>query len=170
MATSPAGRITRSRVADTIVDYGTLADLRYQLRRFERVREVAAREAGVEPQQYLALLQIKGLEDRGGATIGTLAERLQIHHHAAVQLVDRLVRRGMADRHRAGGDRRQVVVRQRPAGEAVLRRLASYSVTELKTEGPELVASLRRLVRKSSRNGWRAGTARSTGKARVKHG
>lgn len=157
MTISHAARSARGDVGRNTLDYATLADLRYQLRRFERVREVAAREAGVEPQQYLALLQIKGWEGRGGATIGTLAERLQIHHHAAVQLVDRLVRRGMADRQRAGRDRRHVAVRLRPAGEAVLRRLASYSVAELRIEGPELVASLRRLVKRSVTNGRPAG-------------
>lgn len=158
MAT-PRARAAGRRLGDEIVDYATLADLRYQLRRFERLREVAARAAGVEPQQYLALLQIKGLERHRAATIGALAERLQIHHHAAVQLVDRLMRRGMAARQRADGDRRHVVVRLRPAGQAVLRRLATYSIAELKTEGPELVASLRRLVKRSATNAGRAGAA-----------
>jgi hypothetical protein len=46
------------------VDYETLADLRYHVRRFLRVREDAARAAGVEPQQYVLLLQIKGFELR----------------------------------------------------------------------------------------------------------
>ena len=61
-------------------DYRALADLRYQIRRFLRVREVAARTAGVEPQQYLVLLQIKGLEGHEVATMSVLAERLQIRH------------------------------------------------------------------------------------------
>lgn len=135
------------------VDYQTLADLRYQIRRFLRVREVAARRAGVEPQQYLLLLQVKGLEGRAAATIGTLAERLQIQHHAAVQLVNRLARRGMVERRREGRDRREVVVRLRRAGERVIGLLAGYSVAELRTEGPVLMSSLRRLFVRSTRDG-----------------
>ena len=135
-----------------------LADLRYQIRRFLRSREVAARAAGIEPQQYLLLLQVKGLQGRSPATIGALAERLQIHHHATVQLVDRLVRGGMIERRRGGRDRREVLVTLRPAGEAVLRRLALFSLAELKTEGPALTASLRRLLAKSTRNGTRPRT------------
>jgi DNA-binding MarR family transcriptional regulator len=141
----------RSRTVADLLDYPALADLRYQLRRFIRVREVAARRAGVEPQQYLALLQIKGLEGRHPATIGALSERLQIRHHAVVQLVDRLVGQGLAARERTDRDRREVVVRVRPAGEKVLRRLARQSVDELATEGPRLLALLTRLVRRPSR-------------------
>jgi len=128
------------------VDYQTLAELRYHIRRFLRVREDAARLAGVEPQQYQLLLQVKGLVGRGPATIGALAERLQIRHHATVQLVDRLVDNRMARRRRAESDRRGVVVELTPRGEAVLRRLALYSLTELRTEGPALAAALTRLM------------------------
>lgn len=135
------------------VDYATLAELRYQIRRFLRRRELAARAVGVEPQQYLVLLQVKGLAGCASATIGALAERLQVQHHAVVQLVDRLARRDMVLRHRSGRDRREVVVELRPAGQAVLTRLALYSVAELKTEGPTLVSSLRRLVMKPARGG-----------------
>lgn len=133
------------------VDYATLAELRYQLRRFLRARETAARAAGIEPQQYLVLLQLKGLEDRGPVTIGMLAERLQIRHHSAVELVDRLVRRGLVGRSPAPWDRRQVVVGLRPAGESMLRRLAANSVAELRTEGPVLVRVLNRLIRSARR-------------------
>jgi DNA-binding MarR family transcriptional regulator len=140
------GGVARPARAIARVDYRTLADLRYQIRRFLRMREVAARAAGVEPQQYLLLLQVKGLEGRGEATIGALAERLQAQHHGVVQLVDRLARRGMVERRRNGIDRRQVTVALRAPGQAVLDRLARYSVAELKTEGPGLVSSLRHLV------------------------
>jgi len=128
------------------VDYETLSELRYQIRRFLRLRELAARAAGIEPQQYLVLLQVKGLARRGPATITTLAERLQVRHHAAVQVVDRLVRLGLVERRRGGRDRREVSVELTSTGEAILRRLASHSIAELETEGPMLVASLRRLI------------------------
>lgn len=143
------------------LDYPALADLRYQIRRFLRVRETAARAAGVEPQQYLLLLQVKGLQGREPATIGALAERLQLRHHSVVQLVNRLAAGGMVERRRDGNDRREVVVALRPAGEKVLARLARYSVDELIIEGPRLVSSLKRLVMQSlrssmaSRNGTR---------------
>jgi DNA-binding MarR family transcriptional regulator len=132
------------------VNYATLAEWRYRLRLLLGRREIAARAAGVEPQQYVLLLQIKGLEARGAVTIGILAERLQIRHHSAVELVDRLVERGMVSRRRHDGDRRQVVVKLRAAGEAVLRRLALHSLAELRAEAPVLVATLRRLLREAN--------------------
>ena len=132
------------------VTYATLAEWRYQLRLLLGRREAAARAAGVEPQQYMLLLQIKGLEARGRVTIGMLAERLQIRHHSAVELVDRLVKRGLVARRRHDGDRRQVVVKLRAPGEAVLRRLALNSLAELRAEAPALVATLRRLIREAN--------------------
>ena len=137
---------TPRMTAGQAVDYRTLAELRYQVRRFLRTREVAARAADVEPQHYLLLLQIKGLEGARPATVGTLAERLQLRHHTVVALVDRLVTRGLVARQRTPSDRRQVVVKLRPAGEAVLKKLALYSIEELRTEGPALVVALTRLI------------------------
>jgi DNA-binding MarR family transcriptional regulator len=148
------------------VDYATLADLRYQLRRFLGRREEAARSVGVEPQQYALLLQLKGLEGRRSATIGALAERLQIRHHSAVELVDRLVARRMVDRRRNGPDGRAVEVALRPAGQAVLRRLALCSTAELKSDGPELVNVLKRLMRQQGRTNGVTRSQRKGGGAR----
>ena len=149
IATEPRARSRTPRV-----DYRTLAELRYQVRRFLRVREVAARKAGIAPQQYQLLLQLKGLERRRPATVGVLAERLQVRHHSAVALIDRLVRRDMVARRRLDADRRGVLIELRPAGEAILRRLALYSLAELRTEGPAFVDALTRLVRrKTTRQG-----------------
>jgi len=138
-------RPTRTR-GQPLVDYRTLADLRYHIRRFLRTREGSARAIGVEPQQYLMLLQIKGLEGRDRATVGRLAERLQLRHHSTVELVNRLASRGLVARRHEGGDRREVVVVLRPAGERILRLLASHSVAELQTEGPALLSTLTRLI------------------------
>jgi DNA-binding MarR family transcriptional regulator len=138
--------MARHRGGSPTVDYRTLAELRYQIRRFLRAREIAARAAGIHPQQHLLLLQVKGLEGRRPVTVGALAERLQLRHHSTVELLDRLVERGMLRRRRDSRDRREVVVTLRPPGEAVLRRLALYSLNELRTEGPALVSSLRQLI------------------------
>jgi len=129
------------------VDYETLADFRYHIRRFLRNREESARAVGIEPQQYVLLLQAKALAGRRSVTIGALAERLQTRHHATVQLVDRLVERGMVRRRRADADRRGVVIEITRRGEAVLRRLALYSLTELRTDGLALATILTRLIR-----------------------
>ena len=128
------------------VDYQSLADFRYYIRAFLGVREKAARTVGLEPQQYLLLLQLKGLEGRKTPTIGALAERLHVKHHSAVELVDRLVARKLVARRRAHDDRRQVLVELKPAGKAVLERLARHSLRELQTAGPALVDVLTRLI------------------------
>jgi DNA-binding MarR family transcriptional regulator len=132
------------------VDYWTLAELRYSIRRFLRTRELAARAAGIAPQQYLVLLQLKGLEGKQRATVGMLAERLQLRHHTTVELVDRLVSGKLVAREPEG---REVTVKLLPAAEAILMKLAAYSIAELQTEGPALVAVLQRLIReKKSRS------------------
>src|SRR5262247_172059 len=141
MSARPARRRALLRV-----DYETLADLRYHIRRFLRVREEAARTAGVEPQQYVLLLQVKGFARRRPATIGALTERLQIRHHATVQLVDRLAQRGMVRRRRAELYRRGVVVELTARGEAVLRKLALNSLAELRSGGPALASTLTRVI------------------------
>jgi len=128
------------------VDNWALAELRYRIRRFLRTREETARAAGIEPQQYLLLLQAKALRARGPVTLGDLAERLQLRDHSAVGLVDRPARRRMVLRRRDPRDRRTVLVDVAPAGEPVLSRLAAHSLKELRTEGPARVSALTRLI------------------------
>ena len=132
------------------VDYWTLAELRYCIRRFLRTRELAARAAGIAPQQYLVLLQLKGLEGKQRTTIGVLAERLQLHHHSTVELIDRLANEKLVTREPEG---REVTVKLLPAGEAVLKKLVAYSIAELQTEGPALVSVLKRLIRRNKSPG-----------------
>lgn len=123
-----------------------MAEFRYQLRRFLRFSEVAARAAGLEPQQYLLLLALRGLPAGVRPTIGTLAERLQLRHHSTVGLVDRLERQGLVARARDARDRRQILVHVTPRGERVLRLLARHHRDALSVVGPRLGSALRAVM------------------------
>src|SRR5215469_9874830 len=91
-------------------DYQALAEFRYQIRRFVHFSEEAARHAQVEPQHHQLMLAVKGKLDGEPARISYLAERLQIQHHSAVELVDRLFKKGLISRTRSEQDRREVYV------------------------------------------------------------
>jgi DNA-binding MarR family transcriptional regulator len=127
--------------------YETLAAFRYALRRFIRFSEEAAEAAGVTAQQYQALLVIKGFPARDRVTVGKLAERLQLRHHSAVGLVDRLVAEKLVTREPSVEDRRQVIVQHTRRGEEVLEKLASVHREQLKRIGPAISQLLGRLNR-----------------------
>lgn len=132
-------------------DYQSLAEFRHQIRRFLHFSEQAARLAGLEPQQHQLLLALRGLAASGKpASIGALAELLQIQHHSAVELVDRLADRGLVTRSRAPSDRRQVLIGLTPRGEAELEKLAVCHLDELQKNGPALVAALETLIRRNN--------------------
>ncbi len=137
--------------AISITEYQTLAEFRYQLRRFLRFSEQAARAAGLEPQQHQLLLALKGLPEGKKATIGALAERLQLAHHSTVELVDRLVERGFIQRSRDEADQRQVLITLTPQGEDVLRNLSLSHRAELHSVGPALVQALNTLLSNTNR-------------------
>lgn len=128
-------------------DYQALAELRYQIRLFLHFSEEAARTMGLEPQQHQLMLALKGLPPRIRPTIGTLAERMQLQHHSAVELVNRLSSGGLVRRNRSGEDRRQVLLGLTPKGEKVLRELSIGHKAELRSQGPALVAALERAMR-----------------------
>ena len=128
-------------------DYQALAEFRYHLRRFVHFSEEAARNAGIEPQHHQLMLAIKGKPPGSEPPrIGYLAERLQIQHHSAVELVDRLVRRGLITRSRGDQDRREVYVQLTARGERVLGELTVHTSAELRLAAPSLVATLRKLT------------------------
>ena len=131
----------------TLADYASLAELRYQIRRFLAFSEQAARAAGLEPRQHQLMLGLKGLPRTLRPTIGELAERLQVQHHSTVELVNRLSAAGYIRRTRAGEDRREVLLSLTAKGERVLRDLSLHHRAELRTAGPALVQALRRAMR-----------------------
>ena len=127
-------------------DYQALAEFRYQIRRFLRFSEEVAYTADLEPQQHQLLLAIKGLPEGRKATVGELAERLQLRHHSTVELIDRLVKRGLVERHRDEEDQRRVIVSLMPQGEEVLHQLSRHMLTELRSTGPAFVDALNSLL------------------------
>jgi len=132
----------------SLAGYRALAEFRCQIRRFLHFSEEQVRSLGLEPQQHQLLLTIKGLPPGTRATIGELASRLQLKHHSLVELVDRLEKRRYIERQRDDRDRRVVRLILTPAGEAVLRKLVTHSLTELRTEAPALLRSLTVVLRK----------------------
>jgi DNA-binding MarR family transcriptional regulator len=128
------------------VDYQVLAEFRFQIRRFLRHSEEAARSAGLEPQQHQLLLVMRGLPLDSEPTVSELAARLQIRHHSVVELVDRLERRQLVLRCRSEQDRRKVLVRLTPEGELLLHSLAVLHRQELASAGPELLRALSALL------------------------
>jgi len=130
----------------TTADYHALAEFRCQLRRFIRFSEQAARRAGLEPQHHQLLLALKGMPAGMPPTIGALAERLQLRHHSAVELVDRMEARRLVRRFHAGADRRQVLVRLTPRGKRMLPRLSLAHRAELRSVAPSLLRTLGELV------------------------
>ena len=131
-------------------DFKAMAELRYQIRRFLRFSENAARQAGIEPQQHQLLLAVRGLPDVLKPTIGVLAERMQLQHHSTVELIDRLVERGFLFRLRSTDDKRQVLVKLTHNGEEFLKRLSLHHLQELQSAGPTFVKVLQSLIEESS--------------------
>ncbi len=119
-------------------EYETLADFRYTLRQFMHFSEAAAEQAGLTPQQHQALLTIMGFPGREQISIGELAERLQIRHHSAVGLVDRLVVQELVTRQHGTSDRRQVYIALSEHGLALLETLSAAHREELRRLGPQL--------------------------------
>jgi DNA-binding MarR family transcriptional regulator len=126
-------------------DYEILASFRYALREFLHFSEEAAGKVGLTPQQHQALLAIKGYPGRDTVTVGELAERLQIRHHSAVGLVDRLEAQNLVERQDAKSDRRQVYVTMTPHGLNLLEQLSTTHRAELQRIGPQISRLLAQL-------------------------
>jgi len=114
-------------------DFEVLSQFRYHMRRFIRFSEEAAHAEGITPQQYLVLLHIKGFPGREWASIGELAERLQLQPHGVVALVTRCETGGLVRRKPSEQDRRQVEVHLQDKGSRLLTRLAALHRAELKS-------------------------------------
>ncbi len=130
----------------TTAEYRALAELRHRIRVFVGEGDAVARAAGLEPQQYLLLLALRGLPEGEDATIRTLADRLALKHHSAVELIDRLEMHGYVRRSRSRDDRRRVLVALLPRGEKLLEQVARDRIGELRASGATLVNTISALL------------------------
>ncbi len=128
------------------IDYRSLAEFRYQVRRFQHFSEQAARKAGINPAQHQLLLALKGIPAETTPSIGHLAERLFLRHHSTVELVNRLERRGLVRRVPSESDRRQVLIETTARGERLLERLSLIHRAELRSGGSSLLRALQLLI------------------------
>ncbi|HSJ88460.1 MAG TPA: MarR family transcriptional regulator [Anaerolineales bacterium] len=131
--------------AITKTEYEVLAEFRYTLRLFLSFSESAAKEVGITPQQHQALLTIQGFPGREEVTISELSERLQIKHHSAVGLMNRLEAEGMITRSPGRNDRRKVFISLTRRGISVLRKLSHIHREELRRLTPQLRLLLRQI-------------------------
>jgi len=123
-----------------------------------------AQAAGLEPQQYLLLLTIRGLPAGEEATIRTLADRLALKHHSAVELIDRLEAHGYVRRTRGRDDRRRVLVSLLPRGERMLEDVVRQRVNELRSYGHKLVCVIDQLLQKTPSSGSHGQAKKSAAK------
>jgi DNA-binding MarR family transcriptional regulator len=154
-----------AKSSTSLSDYQALAEFRYQLRRYVRIGEEAARTAGIESQQHQLMLAVKGAPHGEQPRIAYLAERLQIQHHSAVELVDRMEKKGLILRARGENDRREVHVQLTARGDRVLAELTSQMREELRSAAPALVATLRKLTTRAARTARRSSRRETAGVA-----
>lgn len=114
--------------------------------RFVRTREQAVRANGLEPLQYQFLTLVDPLYSSGQPNISAVARQLGMRHHSAVELVDRLVSRGLLQRKRGKHDRRHVFLHVTPEGKRLLRRLAAKEQADARQFAPELLKRLKALL------------------------
>lgn len=112
-------------------EYRALGRFRRTMREFLAFSEGSAREQGLTPQQHQALLAIRAHPEPQGMSIGELADSLLIRNHTAVELVGRLVERGLVARGDDPDDRRKVRVRLEPLGAGFLERISSRNLQQL---------------------------------------
>jgi DNA-binding MarR family transcriptional regulator len=127
-------------------DYEALAEFRYGMRKFLRFsKDELAQHARLTPEQYEAMLALRAFATDRGLTVGKLSERLQVKHHTAVTLVNKLVEREVASRTHGTTDRREVYVKLTPKGTELLEKTASIHRKEIRKRSSDLIAALLRL-------------------------
>lgn len=104
---------------------------RYELRRFLRFGEDAARAAGITGVQYHLMLHTQGFAGRDWASVGELAERLQTQPHGVLALVARCEDAGLVRRQDNPDDGRLVEVHLTGKGRRLVAELGAQHRAQL---------------------------------------
>jgi DNA-binding MarR family transcriptional regulator len=129
-------------------DIAALALFRHEVLRFLNFSREAAEKIGLTSHQYQAMLFIEGFSENEQLTVGNLAGKLFVTHHAAVELVDRMEATGLVRRCPGEGDKRCVPLRLTAQGRKKLRHLAALHLQTLSHS--QLTQRLQRLSRQAS--------------------
>lgn len=123
----------------------SLADFRYEMRRFMSFSESAADRYGIATQQYQLMQVIAAMPEGQSGSISYLADRMVLKHNSMVELVDRAERAGLVKREHDERDLRRSLVRLTPEGETVLMKLVEEHVRELAPKCEPLIEALKNL-------------------------
>jgi DNA-binding MarR family transcriptional regulator len=130
----------------TAEQYASLAEFRYQLRRFLHFSQDAAERAALHPQQHQLLLVLAGQPEDAIVSVALVAERLLLRHNSAVELVNRCVEQGLVTRREDGADRRRSLLGLTNQGKQVLQSLSVAHLQEFEELGPRLIEVLSGIV------------------------
>lgn len=128
----------------------TLAEFRFQLRKFLSFSESASERKGIAAQQYQLMQAIAAAPETNMVSISYLAERMVLRHNSTVELVDRAEKAGLVLREHDESDLRRSIVKLTPKGDQVLHELVEEHLTELGPRCDYLIQALQDLRQASS--------------------
>ena len=123
----------------------SLAEFRFQMRKFLNFSEIASERCGIPAQQYQLMQVIAAMPEDQQASMTYLAERMILRHNSTVELVDRAERAGLVARESDPKDMRRSLVHLTPEGELILNRLVAEHMSELSPRCEQLIRALREL-------------------------
>ena len=123
----------------------SLAEFRFQMRKFLNFSEMASERCGIPAQQYQLMQVIAAMPADQQASITHLAERMILRHNSTVELVDRAERAGLVRRENDPTDMRRSLVQLTPQGREILEQLVEEHLRELAPLCAPLIHALRNL-------------------------
>ena len=123
----------------------SLAEFRFQMRKFLSFSEMASERCGIPAQQYQLMQVIAAIPDGQQSSITYLAERMILRHNSTVELVDRAERAGLVRRESDPTDMRRSLVHLTPEGDRILQQLVAEHLGELAPRSEHLIHALQEL-------------------------